>query len=195
MAAGNDAPTELLELTAVATAVTYFAGWEWARAFYQTLGIPPGLLEFPTTTYFVWASRPIEENWYWALAALVAILALNHYRRLLTGWRALTFNAISLAALLALFPAASWLARDSGLNAANQVRRDPHDAFPLVTLHLKDPDTADRNALRERSGAVHGDRYFLVGLHRGMYYMLPRDSQEGPYAVPADSVAAIIYRR
>lgn len=193
----QDSQIELLETTAIATAIAFFSGWEYARAYYQVFRIKPGLLEVQVPTYFVWAYRPLMEYWYYAAAAIVLVTVLNHIRRTLDGWKQYAVNTTILLILLFIFPLASYLSREVGHRDGIVNIQSPEEYFPLVSVRLKDPESSDRNALRDGIGVVHGGDYFLFGLHRGMYYLLKINSapSEGPMLIPEEAISSIIIKR
>ena len=192
----SDSPTELLEFTAIATALVFFAGWEYSRAYYRVFDIAPGLLEFQAPSYFVWASRPLIEYWYLTVVAVIAVSLVNHFRRLAVKGQ-FFWTLLTILLLLLLFPAVSAIAQKVGYEDGKSNSKSPHGNFALVTVHLKDREKADRDALQEGAGVVHGDQYYLIGLHRGMYYFMSIDSASSarPFVIPLDSVSSLIFQR
>jgi hypothetical protein len=192
----SDAPTELLEFTAIATAVVFFAGWEYSRAYYRVFGIAPGLLDFQAPAYFVWASRPFTEFSVWIAFAVLLVIALSYWRRTALKLQPLA-SVASVAVLIGLFPLVSFFGRDVGFRDGVRSSIAPHESFALVTVRLKDPNAADRDALRDGAGVIHGEQYYLLGLHRGMYYFLSIDPTLGksPFVLPVDALSSLIYRR
>jgi hypothetical protein len=187
----------LFESTALATAIAFFAGWEYARAYYGTFGLSMDLLEIQIPTFFVWSYRPIIHYWYWAGFLLLAFAVLNFIRQSITGWVLSIVNFILICLLLLAFPATSSLSRTVGTADGSRDITSPSDAFPLVTLHLKDPDRAIRNSLREAIGVIHEGQYYLLGLHHQMYFFLPISQREDQIVlfVPSESISSVIVRR
>ncbi len=196
MSSKLDAPTELLEFTALATALVFFAGWEYSRAFYGVFGIAPALLEFQAPAYFVWASRPFTEFATPIALAVLLVIALSYWRRTALKLQPLA-SVASVAVLIGLFPLVSFFGRDVGYRDGVRSSTSPRESFALVIVRLKEPDAADRDALRDGAGVVHGEQYYLLGLHRGMYYFLSIDPTLGrsPFVLPVDAVSSMIYRR
>jgi uncharacterized membrane protein len=192
----SDAPTELLEFTALATALVFFAGWEYSRAYYGVFGIAPGLLEIQAPAYFVWASRPFTEFAFWIASAVILVIALSYCRRNTLKLQPLV-SAVSVAVLIGLFPLVSFFGRDIGYKDGVSSSTSPRESFALVTVRLKEPDRADRDALRDGAGVIHGEQYYLIGLHRGMYYFLSMDPALGrsPFVLPVDALSSMVYRR
>lgn len=193
----SDHPAELLESTAIATALAFFAGWEYARAYYDVFDIRVGMLDIQVPSYFVWAYRPLNEYWYFGAAAIALLTVLNHVRRNAAGWYLYFVNSVLLITLLLLFPAISLASRAIGNKDANANLRSPRDSFPLVTIHLKDPEKASKDAFRSGAGPIHGADYFLLGRHHDTLFLLPFGDSgvPKPILLPSDAVSAVIIRR
>lgn len=196
MRSRTDHPSELLETTVIATALVFFAGWEYARAYYDVFDIRTGMLEFQVPAYFVWAYRPLVEHWPLALSTITALTVINHIRRTRTKWQ-IYLNLAFLLTLLLIFPGVSSVSRKVGNADALSSLRSPRDSFPLVTIHLKDQDKANRDAFQSGVGPIHGADYFLLGLHHSTYLLLPLNESGSPKPIflPSDGISAISIRR